>query len=153
MHQKILIIGIGNRYRRDDAAGLHVAARVAEYALQGVNTVYCEGDPLVLMDLWHGADQVVIVDATVTGVRPGTIRRLEIMDCALTPEGFVASTHFLGLAQVIDLARALGRLPRKLVAYGLEGADFLVGEGLSPEVAHGVGRAAQLILYDIKYNI
>jgi hydrogenase maturation protease len=151
--QRVLIIGVGNRYRRDDAAGLHVAAHIAEHAPQGVDTVCCEDDLVVLMDLWHGAGRVVIVDATVTGARPGTIRRFEIMDHLLPPDGFVTSTHFLGLAHVIDLARALERLPPKLIAYGLEGSDFLTGEGLTPEVEHAVGRAAQLILDDIKNGI
>ena len=44
------------------------------------------------------------------------------------------STHGLGLGEAIELARAMGELPSRIVVYGIEGRDFARGRGLSREV-------------------
>jgi hydrogenase maturation protease len=46
-------------------------------------------------------------------------------------EGF-ASTHAIDLRAAIELARALGKLPARLVIYGVEAEETGFGEGLSP---------------------
>jgi hydrogenase maturation protease len=48
------------------------------------------------------------------------------------------STHAFGVAEAIELARALGQLPPALVVYGVEGATFEAGAGLSAAVAAAV---------------
>jgi hydrogenase maturation protease len=45
------------------------------------------------------------------------------------------STHVFGVAEAIELARALRQLPPVLVVYGVEGATFEMGAGLSAAVA------------------
>ena len=50
------------------------------------------------------------------------------------------STHALGVAEAIELGRALGRLPRRLLVFGIEGGSFDAGAGLSPEVERAVGQ-------------
>ena len=49
-------------------------------------------------------------------------------------------THTFSLADVIELARALGLAARHLTGYGIEGASFAIGDGLS---AGGGGRGGQ----------
>ena len=51
-----------------------------------------------------------------------------------------ASTHLIGLADALELARALGRLPPRVVVYGIEGHRFGVGDPVSPAVAAAVDR-------------
>jgi hydrogenase maturation protease len=51
---------------------------------------------------------------------------------------FHGSTHAFGVGEAIELARALGRLPRRVLVYGVEGREFAAGEGLSPAVAAAV---------------
>ena len=48
------------------------------------------------------------------------------------------STHGFGLAEALELARALGQLPRRCIVYAIEGASFETGAPLSPEVAAAV---------------
>ncbi len=62
------------------------------------------------------------------------------------PRVFRGSTHALGLGEAIELARALGRLPGRLLVYGVEGADFGTGEGLSPAVTAALGPLADELL-------
>jgi hydrogenase maturation protease len=47
---------------------------------------------------------------------------------------FHYSTHAFSVAEAVELARALGELPPKLVLYGIEGKNFDCGIGLSSEV-------------------
>jgi hydrogenase maturation protease len=51
---------------------------------------------------------------------------------------FRSSTHAFGVGDAVELARALGRLPRRVVVYGVEGAGFESGAPLSPAVAAAV---------------
>jgi hydrogenase maturation protease len=49
----------------------------------------------------------------------------------------------------VELGRALGRLPPKLIAYGIEGVTFAPGTGLSPQASHAVGVVAARLLSEL----
>jgi hydrogenase maturation protease len=55
----------------------------------------------------------------------------------------------MGAAEAIELARTLGRLPRRLVVYGIEGASFHPGAPLTPAVADAVKMAAGMVRAEI----
>jgi hydrogenase maturation protease len=76
-----------------------------------------------------------VIDAVRSGAPPGTIHRLDGDPPAAMRLG---STHAIGLAEAIELGRALDRLPAHLELYGIEGAHFETGAELSPEVARAV---------------
>jgi hydrogenase maturation protease len=60
--------------------------------------------------------------------------RLDAGSAALaTTLGNFASSHAFNLAEAIELGRALGRLPPRLVIYGIEGACF--EHGAAPSAA------------------
>ena len=44
------------------------------------------------------------------------------------------------MAEAVELARELDRLPGRLAVYGIEGESFEVGEGLTPIVEEAVER-------------
>ena len=140
----LTVIGVGNPWRRDDAAGLAVARRLRD-TLAGVTVLEREGEPAGLIDAWDGAEFLWLVDAVSSEAAPGTVRRIDIGTEALPSDLFQASTHHLGLADAVELARALGRLPGHAVFYGIEGASFDVGEGLSEDVAQAVETVARAI--------
>jgi len=52
----------------------------------------------------------------------------------------------VGLAAVVELARALGRLPDRLVVVVIEGADFEPGADLSTPVRRAVQEAADTVV-------
>ena len=55
--------------------------------------------------------------------------------CPCRARFFHYSTHAFSVAEAIELGRALGKLPPRVILYGIEGKDFAAGETLSPEVA------------------
>jgi hydrogenase maturation protease len=151
---RALVIGAGNALAGDDAAGLQVARRVARTAPGGVRVLECGGDQLGLVDDWAGVPLVVMVDAMRSGARPGVITRLEVLPGAaphLLGLHAVASssTHGFGLNEALGLGRALGRLPRRLVVFGIEGGRFDPLAPVSPAVAQAVALAARRVQAEI----
>jgi hydrogenase maturation protease len=129
------VVGVGNRWRRDDAAGLLVAELLAQRGLAGVEVIEHEGEPLDLIDTCSGAQAVWLVDAASSGAAPGSVHRFDASERELPSSMFRVSTHRLGVGEALELARTLGRLPPRVTVYGVEGARFDAGAELSPAVA------------------
>ncbi len=145
----VLVIGIGNHYRSDDAVGLIVARKLKEKNLSHVMVIEARGEGAALMEWWKDANTVIVVDAIRSGMKPGTIHRLDAHAQAIPTTFSSYSTHSFSIADAIELARTLNRLPPCLIVYGIESKYFEPGIGLSPEVeqaAHDVvHRVAQEI--------
>lgn len=144
------MVGIGNTYRGDDAVGILVARRVRALTPLEVRVLEEEGEPTDLIDAWAEARRVVLIDAIVSGGAPGAVHRFEPRVEPLHAELFRYSTHALSVAEVIELARALDRLPAHLVLYGIEGRTFNAGAWLSPEVEAVVDETAQRVLGELE---
>jgi hydrogenase maturation protease len=134
------IIGCGNTDRADDGAGLLVARRLREL---GLDSIEHSGDGFALLELWHGSDDVVLVDAMQSGAPPGTVSVWDATASALAPASFCCSTHVFGPAEAIELGRALNRLPRRIRVYGIEAAQFHPGGEPSREVLAAVERVTR----------
>ena len=131
MSEAPLVIGFGNRWRGDDAAGPLAAQQLA---LAGYDAIEIEADGTLLLDAWAGRDRVLVIDAMASGAPAGTVRRFD--DPADLPKGaFHSSTHVIGLAEAVNLAGTLGRLPGRLIVLGIEGAGYGYGAPLSAAVA------------------
>jgi hydrogenase maturation protease len=146
---RVLVIGIGNPYRRDDAVGLIVARALREKNLDYVEILEMSGEGAALIEAWRGAERVIVIDAVCSGASPGTIFRFETHRQPIPTQFFRYSTHNFGLAEAIELARSLGQLPKELIVYGIGGKDFTVGDGLSPGVAQAASQVLKQILNDI----
>ncbi len=143
---RVLVIGVGNDYRHDDAVGLVVARHLREKNLEHITVREMSGEGAALIAAWQGADSVIIIDAVQSGAAPGTIFRIEAHREPIPTNFFHYSTHAFGVAEAVETARSLGQLPRNLIIYGIEGRNFSVGEGLSPEVKRAAEEVARLIL-------
>lgn len=137
------IIGVGNDLRGDDAAGLEVARALAEHGVE--NVFESSGETASLLDLWQDAESVILVDAAQSGAKPGTVTRLDASSEPLPAEFLPCSTHSLGLAEAVELGRSLGRLPGRVLVFGVEGVSFERGTSMHPEVLAGVATAVRRI--------
>ena len=153
---KVVVLGVGNSLRHDDAAGLE-ALRALQALLGGrergerIALRAHEQETLGLIELWTDADAALIVDAVRSGAPPGVVHRVDAARGPV-PERLrsSSSTHAIGVAEAIELARALGRLPAHLVLYGVEGRDFESGEGLSAPVRAAVPGLADELLREAR---
>ncbi len=145
----VLVIGVGNDLRGDDSAGLEVARRlrgVGDGARAGVGAPLAyDGDGAGLLDLWQGARAVVLVDAISSGAPAGTIHRFDASATALPARMAHGSTHAIGLADAIELARVLRRLPPRVLVYGVVGERFGAGAALSEAVAAALAPLADAV--------
>ena len=145
-----LIIGLGNQYRRDDAVGLVVARYLKEQAPKDVRVLEASSEGASLMESWKDADAVILIDAVHSGAEPGTLHRLDAHTQPMPSEFSHCSTHAFSAAEAIELARALGQLPPRLVVYGVEGKTFESGLGLSLEVEKAVQKVVERVLGDLR---
>jgi hydrogenase maturation protease len=149
MTSEVLVIGIGNLFRGDDGAGLIVAQKLRALALPGVIVLEQSGEGTALLEAWAGAGRVIVVDAVSSGSQPGTIHCLEVGDQPLPAHFSGGSTHAFGLAEAVELARQLDRLPAQLTIFGIEGQDYDLASGLSPEVETAAGKLIAQIIQEL----
>jgi hydrogenase maturation protease len=122
------------------------ARRLRERAPEGVDVRELEGEPVSIVDALDGADRAFLVDAVSSGAAPGTVHRLDVSEEPVPAALSAASTHTLGVGEAIELARALGRLPARVVLYGIEAESIAAGDELTPAVAQAVGAVVEEVL-------
>ena len=147
-----LVIGVGNRFRRDDGAGPAVVSYLLtdSAGIAAADLMEADGEAARLVELWDGRPLVVVVDAAVLpGRDAGEVVVLQ-GSTALDP-GRVGSWnagvsgHNAGLSEAVALGRTLGRLPEELVIVGIVAADLSAGEEMSRPVAEAVGSAVEVV--------
>jgi hydrogenase maturation protease len=138
MDDNVLVIGIGNEFRGDDGAGIEVARRLAVLELPGVTVLEQSGEGAALMDSWQTAATVYVIDAVQAGGPAGAVYRFDAVRQPLPAHFSGYSSHALGLAEAVAMARLLEQLPPQLVIFGVEGKNFDYGVTLTAEVEAAV---------------
>ena len=136
-----IVIGVGNDLRGDDAAGWETVRRLR--AVPSLVLHEHGGDAPGLVSLWGPDDDVVVVDAIVSSAPPGTIVEIDALAAPLPADVSWATTHGAGVAEGIELARALGLLPKTLVVIGVSARQFELGAPMSVEVERAVARVVR----------
>jgi hydrogenase maturation protease len=124
---RILVAGIGNIFLGDDGFGVAVARRLArrelppgveavDFGIRGLDLAYA---------LQADYDAVVFVDASPRGETPGTI---SVIEPELDDEEVAIDTHGMDPGHVLRLARALGRVPSRVLLVACEPASVVHGE-------------------------
>ncbi len=138
-----MVIGVGNPMRGDDGAGLDVAAALR--GEPGIEVRQHAGEGLDLIAIWEGAGAVLLVDTVRSGAPPGTLHRFDISDGPLPSRLRRQAGHAVSVATAIELARTLGRLPAKVVVYGVEGERFETGSAPSAAVQAAIEPLADAV--------
>lgn len=146
----IRVIGVGNVWRGDDAVGLQAVRRLRERLGPSVEVVEAEGDGLAILDLMEGIDHVILIDAVQGEGRPGTTVRLDLSTETRWGALIPCSTHAIGIADAIDLARTLGRLPKQIILYGIEIESVDSGVSLSGSVREGLDIVVEQVYQEVR---
>ena len=144
-----IVIGIGNPERGDDAAGRETVRRLRATMPADVAIAEADGETTSLLALLDGAAATFWVDACASGAPAGTIRRFDLAEDRLPPTASAVSSHGIGLAEALELARVLGQLPARCVVYAIEGQSFAAGVGLSPAVERAVVEVVQRLCSEL----
>jgi hydrogenase maturation protease len=144
MTRPAIVIGIGNPDRGDDAVGVHVARQVAAERLDVLALEF--DDPSEALDAWEPEDTVIVADAISSGAEPGDIHIVDVVKQRLPAGNWSAGgTHALGLAAVVELARSLDLMPRRLVVIGVEAGQYDHGAAMSENVLDAVPAAVDAV--------
>lgn len=128
------VIGIGSPFG-DDAVGFVAIEKLREETdLLPPNTeLFALDRPgSTLIPILEKSRAIVLIDAMQSGQSPGTVQRLQLID--LLAEANHPSTHSLGVAETLAIAKALDVLPKKLLIYGIEVGESDVTEGWYPQL-------------------
>jgi hydrogenase maturation protease len=156
---RILIAGVGNVLRTDDAFGVEVAHRLEAMELaDDVRVVETGiGGIALVQELQEGYDALIVADAVDRGRPPGTIMLIDpdIIDVhALTLDerhDLLADMHLATPERALMLARALGVLPERVLMVGCQPTDAdAVGQGMSDAVTTAVDVAVEEILRQVE---
>ena len=139
-HKRTLVVGVGNPILSDDGVGIHVARRLQQLGLEGVDIEELPASGLELLDMVLDYDRVVIVDAIVT--KEGEAGRFYVLqeeDFERTVHG--SSPHGINIATALAMGRKITpeRMPREVFFVAIEAKDTVnVSEKLTPSVAAAV---------------
>lgn len=140
------VIGVGNLDRGDDAIGALIAESIAQRALPGVSVEVHDGDGASLIESWKEETHVIVIDCACSGSAPGTIHHFCANDRFVEPGLLAPSTHAFGIAEAIELSRALQELPETLEIYAIEGSAFDPGSDVSAPVQQAAATVIRQIL-------
>lgn len=138
---RTLVAGFGNVLRGDDGFGVEVIRRLREgdqrpdVELMEVGTAGIR----LAQELLTSYDRLIIVDAMTRGAAPGSVYVTEVEDVESAGD---IDMHLAIPARALAVAKALGRLPRRVFIVGCEPAevDELTTE-LTPRVHAAVESA------------
>jgi len=141
-----LVIGVGQRWRGDDAEGPRLVELLKGSMADLADFLVIEGDPLELLDHWEGRSCVVIIDAYEDSRQTGEVRHwclspqtaMTAQDLPFVTGGF--SSHLVGLPETLRLGEALGRNPSEIHLLGIPAKNFALAQ-IPPPSTNG-GRAA-----------
>lgn len=139
---KTVLIGVGNTFRGDDGVGIYISRKLnkrlkdikAAASHRLIDVTESSGEGAGLMSSWEGYDRVYLFDAVMSRASPGLIHRLHASEQQIPSDFFKYSSHAFSLAESVELARVLNRLPNELVVYGVEAEVCGYGETLTPAV-------------------
>lgn len=137
---RILVAGMGNELRGDDAAGLLAVRALRALAPQGVD-VEEHGDAASLAESMARHVEVVVIDAVAADSSLGTILELSP---GRAHSRRATSSHGLELWQAVALAEVLA-VNTKVRIFGITGRAFELGAEPSPAVVRAASEVATRI--------
>jgi hydrogenase maturation protease len=146
---KSVVVGLGNRYMRDDAVGIEVARVLRGKNLAAVFVFEESGIELSLLWQFRGARKIIVIDALRSGLPPGTVTRHAIVPGESEPSE-LRSLHELELYDLFDLAAHGELMPSPVIILGVEPMDCSAGEGLTKEVADAVPRIVEEAIRELE---
>jgi hydrogenase maturation protease len=136
---RLLIVGCGNPAAGDDGAGLEIVRHLSELGDCGCDLRAEPAPGVELLDIFPLADVILFVDAVTSGGVPGTLFLTSLPSKELEPRALGSiSSHGWGLAEALELARALGRTVPRLFLLGIEAGTVIQGAQRSPAVEQAI---------------
>lgn len=106
---KILVMGIGNYLMGDEGLGVHTVQQLQQEGLPGVDFLDGGTGGFHLLSYFENYRHIILVDATLDGVRPGAIQLIRPRVADDFPRAM--SARDVGLKDLVGALQLLGRMP------------------------------------------
>ena len=144
--KNLVVLGIGNSIRMDDAAGIRVVEQLElDLSLQSLKIAFkfLNTGGFDILDEIDGYKQAIIVDAADMpdqGLKPGDIFHCPNLHELVSEEVGGISSHGIGVLHVLKYAKMGNYQPPPIIeVYGIQVKETkYFSEELTPEVAGGV---------------
>jgi len=148
---ELLVLGLGNPLCSDDGLGVAAVHELRRRYVLPEGAVVMDGGTLGLSLLPHLQDAraAILVDAIRMDEQPGSLVRIEGDEVA-PAAALRLSPHQVGVVDLLDAARLLGRQPEPLVLMGLVPASLGLGFGLTPQVSEGMDRLVRCVAEEMR---
>lgn len=150
--ENTLVLGVGSPLQGDDAAGIAVIEQLQACAdlPPGLDLVDGGTDGLGLIPLIEQYRRVIVVDAVLMGLPPGSIRRFTWQESRIHGSTGAVSLHQTGLNDALLLAEALNSLPPELVIYGIQPQNTGLEQPMSDVVERALPALAEALLNEVR---
>ena len=153
---KILIAGVGNELRQDDAFGILLAQKLQQETSFPSSVKIMEigsaGIHLV-QQLFDKYDVLILLDIVKWGGAAGTIhfKEVDVKDINKLPaeekNDFLADMHYINPLKALMMAKAINVLPKQVLFLGCESEEHEeIGIGLSKAVNNALTPACEKII-------
>lgn len=139
-----LVLGVGNILLADEGAGVH-AMHYLEDTHDLPDTSFLDGGTLsftLAADIAE-ADNLIVFDAAQLNAEPGTVRVFEDGEVDDFLRSGRRSVHEVGFADLMDIARLEGTLPRHYALIGIQPEQLGWGEAPGAAVTRAIPKAAE----------
>ena len=142
--RRTLVLGIGNLLMGDEGIGVHAVRRLVASSLpEGVDVVDGGTGGFHLLSYFEEYGSIIMIDATMDGNPPGTIRTLKPKFASDYPKTLTA--HDIGLKDLVETAAILEHSPDiTLITVSIETMQPMETE-LSAEVASCIPDVERLV--------
>lgn len=146
-----LVLGIGNLLLSDEGVGCRCVEELERrYVLPpAVSCVDGGTAGFELLPLVEDAQALIIIDALKDGRTPGT---LVLVEDEAVPSLMLTRTspHQIGICEVLATAQLTGKVPKRLLFFGIEPKSLEVAMGLSPEVSQALDKALDAVVSSLR---
>ena len=150
MNSKIVVIGIGNLLLMDEGIGVHTINELEKHDLPESIEIYDGGTGgFKLIDLMHGADRVIFIDAVETGKAPGSVTIFSAEEVHSLYNKKKYSLHDTDLMEIIKMTELLDD-PPIIEIVGIQPKIINYGTTLSKELAGSMSNIVNSVLKRIE---
>ncbi|WP_413285348.1 HyaD/HybD family hydrogenase maturation endopeptidase [Vibrio sp. MA40-2] len=136
----VLVLGVGNLLLRDESVGVHIINQLEnEYQFpDGIDVVDGGTAGMELLEFIANREHVIIVDAVLTGAKPGTVINLKDDQVPALFHNKV-SPHQLGISDLLGALKLTEESPKNIFLVGIVPNDITPGLEMSDTVKSQIG--------------
>lgn len=147
--KKIVVIGVGNLLLADEGIGIHAVNELKKENFPPFVEIIDGGTAGIdLLFLLEDASYAIIIDCVEAGTEPGAILRIPVEELILQSPAQAISLHDINLAEVLSMAKSLGKLPETVI-FGVQPGEICFDTELTPVVDNSLPRLIELVKHEI----